>query len=158
MPSSPCQASGASNQRALSARSIAQISRSSCSPASRASRRFLTAHSLATILVDPNPSHSSSHALNFPLASCSTCITGLTTQVPCAVRFVIVGIIFLSCLPRWGLVSERVKYDTYIGSCQLYLQTFYKFLTLAPHDRNSPPKPTHSISQIMRTAYPAVQI
>ena len=156
MPSSPWEASGAWTQRARSARSIAQISRSSCSPASRASRRFLTAHSLATILVDPNPSHSSSHALNFPFASCSTCITGLTTQVPCAVRFVIVGIIFLSCLP-FRRVSERVKYDTYIGSCQLYLQTFYKFLTLVPHDRNSPPKPTHSISQIMRTASPAVQ-
>ena len=37
-----------------------------------------------------------------------------------------------------GLVSELLKYDTYIGSCQLYLQTFYKFLTLAPHDPRPP--------------------
>ena len=139
MPSSPCQASGARTQRALSARSIAQISRSSCSPASRASRRFLTAHSLATILVDPNPSHSSSHALNFPLASCSTCIAGLTTQVPCAVRVVIICI-FLSCLP-FRRVSEHVKYDTYIDRCQVYVQLFYKFPTLAPHDPNAHPSP-----------------
>jgi hypothetical protein len=37
-----------------------------------------------------------------------------------------------------GLVSERVKYDTYIDRCQVYLQLFYKFLTIAPHDPRPP--------------------
>jgi len=48
---------------------------------------------------------------------------------------------FLSCLPRWGLVSERVKYDLCIDRCQVYLQLFYKFPTLAPHDPSAHPSP-----------------
>ena len=50
-----------------------------------------------------------------------------------------------------------MKYDTHIGSCQVYLQIIYKFPTLAPHDRNSPPKLTYSICQIMRSAVDSEQ-
>jgi len=49
-----------------------------------------------------------------------------------------VDFIFLSCLPCWAWLSERVKYDLCIDQCQVYLQIIYKFITHSPHDPRHP--------------------